>query len=103
LEADSLTKKQIVRRLAGEMGVSQVLAYQMVQRTLDSISDSVIEHGRIELRNFGVFVVKRRAARQARNPRTNEPVRIPARNAIVFQASDALLERLYRRRPESAS
>ena len=97
-----MTKKQIVRRLAGEMDVSQALAYRMVQRTLDSIADSVIEHGRIELRNFGVFVVKHRAARQARNPRTNEPVRIPPRSAIVFQPSQALLKRLQRSRPEIA-
>ena len=89
-----MTKKQIVRRLAGELNVSQSLAHQMVQRTLDSIVDSVLKHGRIELRNFGVFAVKHRAARQARNPRTNEPVRIPPRTVIVFQPSRTLLERL---------
>ncbi len=89
-----MTKKQIVRRLATELDVSQALAYQMVQRTLDSIADCVIENGRIELRNFGVFLIKRRAARQARNPRTNEPVRIPARTVIVFQPSQTLVDRL---------
>ena len=45
-----------------------------------------IYKGRIELRNFGVFEVKRRAARKARNPRTNEEVLVPARNVVVFQA-----------------
>ncbi len=98
-----MTKKQIVRRLAGEMDISQALAYQMVQGTLDLIADCVIEHGRIELRNFGVFAIKRRAARQARNPRTNEPVQIPPRSAIVFQPSHTLLERLHRAAGDVAS
>ena len=99
VEVGPLTKKQIAKRIALELGISQALALRMVQRTLDSVVDAIVDNGRIELRNFGVFEIKARAARQARNPRTNEPVTIPPRHAVTFQPSKKLAELVNEARP----
>jgi len=80
-----LTKKEIVREIAAELNVDQVLTKRIVQQTFDKVLEALAKEGRIELRNFGVFEVRRRAARKARNPRTNEEVAVPARNVICFQ------------------
>ena len=80
-----MTKKEIVRRLAAEMNLDQSLTKKIVQRTLDMILETAIAEGRIELRNFGVFEVKHRAARKARNPKTNQEVDVPAKNVLSFQ------------------
>ena len=81
----AVTKKEIVRQLAAELNVDQTLAKRIVQRAFDSIIDTLIREGRIELRNFGVFEVKVRAARKARNPKTNEQVCVPAKSVVTFQ------------------
>jgi len=80
-----LTKKEMVRRIATELGVDQALAKKVVQRCLDMILEIVAKDGRLELRNFGVFAAKLRAARKARNPRTNEAVNVPAKSVLTFQ------------------
>lgn len=85
-----MTKKEIVREVSAKYGIDQGLAKQVVQYVLDSIVRSLEEEGRIELRNFGVFEVKRRAARVARNPRTNEPLRVPPKTIVSFQPGKRL-------------
>ena len=89
-----MTKKQIVRRIAQELNIDQTLTKKVVQRCLDSIIDSLAEKGRIELRNFGVFEVRRRAARKARNPRTNQEVLVPPKKVVRFQAGKKVAQRL---------
>ena len=81
-----MTKREIVQQIAVELGVDQLLTKKIVQKCLDSIIDALVQSGRIELRNFGVFEVKQRAARKARNPKTNQEVYVPARKTIAFQA-----------------
>jgi nucleoid DNA-binding protein len=85
-----MTKKEIVREVSAKYGIDQGLAKQIVQFVLDSIVRSLEKEGRIELRNFGVFEVKRRAARVARNPRTNEPLRVPPKTVVSFQPGKRL-------------
>lgn len=69
-----MTKKEIVRTISEEIGLTQLKTKEIVQKTFDAIVDTLVTDGRIELRNFGVFEVKRRARRKARNPRTGEKV-----------------------------
>ena len=80
-----MTKRELVRQIATELNIDQVTARKIVQRTLDSVLEAVAKSGRVELRNFGVFEIKRRAARKARNPKTNEEVFVPAKNVLSFQ------------------
>src|SRR5581483_274219 len=56
--------------------------------------DTLIQDGRIELRNFGVFEVKRRKPRKARNPRTGEKVDVEAKNVVTFKPGKEMEERV---------
>jgi nucleoid DNA-binding protein len=89
-----VTKREIVQTIAVELGLTQHQTEQIVQKTFDSIVNALVEDGRVELRNFGVFQVKKRKARQARNPRTGEKVMIGERLAVTFKAGRAVEERV---------
>ena len=80
-----LTKKDIVRTISEEIGLTQQQTKVIVQKTFDAIVDSLVRERRIELRNFGVFEVKRRAARKARNPRTGHQVSVPEKYVVIFK------------------
>ena len=80
-----MTKKEMARKIAEQSGISQLLALEVVQMVFDGITETLAGEGRIELRNFGVFEVKRRRARQARNPRTGETISVPERSVITFK------------------
>ena len=81
-----MTKKEMVRQIASELNVDQTLTKKIVQRCLDRVIEILAEEGRIELRNFGVFEVRQRAARKARNPKTNQVVFVPPKKVVRFQA-----------------
>lgn len=87
-----MTKKEIVKKISEEMGLTQLKTKDIVQRTLDEITRTLVEEGRIELRNFGVFEVKRRAPRKARNPRTSAKVDVPAKNVVTFKPGKEMEE-----------
>ncbi len=89
----------MVRRIAAELDVDQVLTKKIVQRTLDMVLDTVDEEGRLELRNFGVFQARIRAARKARNPRTNQEVLVPAKRVLSFQAGKKVAARFAKSPP----
>jgi integration host factor subunit beta len=84
-ESSVLTKKDIVRTISEEIGLTQQQTKKIVQKTFDAIIDSLVREGRIELRNFGVFEVKQRAARKARNPRTGRQVSVPEKFVVTFK------------------
>lgn len=89
-----MTKRDIVRVISEQVGVSQVQTREIVQRTFDAILETLAREGRIELRNFGVFEVKRRKARTARNPRTGDPVVVPDRFVIRFKPGKEMIVRI---------
>jgi len=80
-----VTKKDIVRTISEEVGLTQQQTKEIVQKTFDAIIESLVRERRIELRNFGVFEVKPRAARKARNPRTGEQVDVPKKYVVTFK------------------
>ena len=55
---------------------------------------TLVEDGRIELRNFGVFEVKKRAARKARNPRTGDKVFVPEKFVVTFKPGKEMEEKV---------
>jgi len=89
-----MTKKEIVKQIADQVGLTQVETKQVVQRTFEAIINAIATEQRIELRNFGVFEVKERAPRKARNPRTGEPVDVPAKKVVVFKPGRLMEERV---------
>ncbi len=80
-----MTKKEIVKSISDELGLTQLRTKEIVQKTFDAIVETLVEERRIELRNFGVFEVKMRAARKARNPRTGGQVEVPAKFVVTFK------------------
>jgi len=80
-----VTKKEIVKSISDELGLTQLKTKEIVQKTFDAIIETLVEDRRIELRNFGVFEVKMRAARKARNPRTGGQVEVPAKFVVTFK------------------
>ncbi len=101
-----MTKKEIVRTISEEIGLTQLKTKKIVQKTFDAIVETLVEDRRIELRNFGVFEVKERAARKARNPRTGEKVSVPAKFVVTFKPGKEMEERvreLERRAAEDAA
>ncbi len=89
-----MTKKEIVRTISEEIGLTQLQTKEIVQKTFDAIVDTLVRDRRIELRNFGVFEVKRRAPRKARNPRTSEKVFVPAKYVVTFKPGKEMEERV---------
>ena len=89
-----MTKKDIYKDLAEKYGITQLDAKGIVQGTFDAILEDLVRYGRIELRNFGVFEVKQRAARKARNPRTGEEVLVPPKKVVIFKPGRLMEDRI---------
>ncbi|MBN9521457.1 integration host factor subunit beta [bacterium] len=97
-----MTKKEIVRQLCEKANkekllkgsLTQLATKEIVQWTFDAIIETLVTDGRIELRNFGVFEVKQRKPRKARNPRTGERVDVASKNVVTFQPGKEMEERV---------
>ena len=89
-----MTKKEIVRTISEELGLTQLKTKEIVQKTFDGIIDVLATEGRIELRNFGVFEVKKRSARKGRNPKTGDAVDVPAKYVVTFKAGREMEQRV---------
>jgi integration host factor subunit beta len=105
-----VTKKEIVKTISDECGLTQLKTKEIVQRTFEAIIETLVEdpRHRIELRNFGVFEVKKRAARKARNPRTGDRVEVPAKWVVTFKPGKEMEEEVLKleeedRRREAAA
>lgn len=89
-----MTKKEIVKAISEEIGLTQLKTKEIVQKTFDAIVETLVTDGRIELRNFGVFEVKKRAARKARNPRTGEKVFVAEKFVVTFKPGKEMEEKV---------
>ena len=73
-----------------------------MQKTFDAIVDTLVTDKRIELRNFGVFEVKKRAARKARNPRTGDRVDVEEKYVVTFKPGKEMEKRVRNLEEEAA-
>lgn len=90
----TITKKQLVDTLANATGVDRAIVRQIVLTCFEQIIEELGKGNRLEFRDFGVFEVKYRASRNGQNPRTLQPVRIPARQTVRFKEGRMLREAL---------
>lgn len=97
-----MTKKEIVKTISEECGLTQLKTKEIVQKTFEAIIDTLVTESRIELRNFGVFEVKKRAARKARNPRSGERVDVPEKFVVTFKPGKEMEERVLQLQEEAA-
>jgi integration host factor subunit beta len=84
-QVKTVTKKELVHRIAEQTGVTKVVAKDVIQAFLNSIIDELSHGNRLEFREFGVFESRERAARLAQNPRTLEKVPVPAKRIVKFK------------------
>jgi len=89
-----VTKKEIIKDISEQIGLTQLKTKEVVQRSFEAVIDAIQREGRIELRNFGVFEVKRRQPRKARNPRTGEEVFVSARHVVTFKPGKEMAQRI---------
>ena len=92
----TITKKELVARIADKTGQTKVVAKDIIQSFLDEIIDELGRGNRLEFREFGVFEIQERAARKALNPRTREKVGVPARHVVKFKVGRLMKERVAR-------
>ena len=99
-----MTKKEIVKTICDRANkkkpplmkgnLTQLATKEIVQWTVEAIIATLVKEGRIELRNFGVFEVKQRKPRKARNPRTGARVDVEAKNVVTFQPGKEMEEQV---------
>ena len=91
----TLTKRDLVVRISNETGLVQQKVFDVVQRTLDHITDALAEGDAVELRNFGIMEVRLTRPRVGRNP--NQPGSsfvIPARATVKFKAGKVMRQKV---------
>ncbi len=88
----TMTKRELVIRVANKLGMTQSDVAKVIEGTFDTISQTLAEGERWELRDFGVFEVKTRASRIGRNPRTGDQVPVPERRVVTFRPGKKMKE-----------
>jgi len=100
----TLTKRDLVMRISEETGLVQEKVLDIVQKTLDYISEALAKGDKVELRNFGVFEIKVRKARIGRNPNAPETdVPIPERSVVKFKPGKEMRAAVLQLPPKAAS
>jgi len=89
-----MTKNELAEKVAERTGLAASQTRQVVETTIDVVSDELAAGGEVALAGFGKFSVSHRAARQGRNPSTGATINIAASKAAKFSAASALKKRL---------
>jgi DNA-binding protein HU-beta len=87
-----MTKNELARELAEEMDVPRRQVADLIEAMLEKITDVLKSGDKVQLTPFGQFKVRDRAARIARNPKTGEPIKVPATRVLKFIAGRTLKE-----------
>jgi len=98
----TVTKKELIDRIAASTGVNRTAVKAVVQSFLDQIIIELGRSNRLEFRDFGVFEVKYRKARMAQNPKTLEPVEVPPKRTVKFKVGRLMKETLAEPEPQGA-
>lgn len=91
----TITKKDLVDRIAEETGNKRVVVKKIIQRFLDEIVNELGSGNRLEFRDFGVFEIRARAARIAQNPKTMEKVYVPSKRTVKFKIGRLMKQQLF--------
>ena len=87
----TITKKELTRQVAAQLECTQAQAQEMADALFTGLREQLMAGNRIEIRGFGVLNVKHMKPRlSARNPRTGEPVTVPARRKVLFKPGKQL-------------
>jgi len=98
----TITKKELIDRIAERTQAKRVTVKCIVQAFLDEIIGELCQNNRLEFRDFGVFETRTRASRVAQNPKTLERVEVPAKRTVKFKMGRLMRENLSSPAVESA-
>jgi len=98
----TVTKKELIDRIAERTQAKRVSVKRIVQTFLDEIIQELCQDNRLEFRDFGVFETRTRASRIAQNPKTLERVEVPAKRTVKFKMGRLMRENLSNASPKSA-
>lgn len=90
----TVTKKELIDRIAESTNNRRVLVKKVVQQFLDEIVGELAKGNRLEFRDFGVFESKLRKARKAQNPKTLQPVAVPEKRTVKFKVGRLMKQQL---------
>src|SRR5580693_9066423 len=90
----TITKKELIDRIADTTNTRRVQVKRVVQQFLDEIVNELGKGNRLEFRDFGVFESKLRKARKAQNPKTLEPVDVPEKRTVKFKVGRLMRNKL---------
>jgi len=90
----TITKKELIDRIADSTGHRRVQVKRIVQQFLDEIIAELGKGNRLEFRDFGVFETKLRKARRAQNPKTLQPVDVPEKRTVKFKVGRLMKQKL---------
>lgn len=90
----TITKKELIDRIAENAGSRRVQVKKVIQQFLDEIVNELGKGNRLEFRDFGVFETKIRKARKAQNPKTLEPVAVPEKRTVKFKVGRLMKQKL---------
>ena len=90
----TITKKELIDRIAESSNSKRVQVKRVVQQFLDEIVNELGKGNRLEFRDFGVFETKLRKARKAQNPKTLEPVAVPEKRTVKFKVGRLMKQKL---------
>src|SRR5881296_2748313 len=90
----TITKKELIDRIAETTNTKRVQVKKVVQQFLDEVVNELGKSNRLEFRDFGVFETKIRKARKAQNPKTLEPVEVPEKRTVKFKVGRLMKQRL---------
>ena len=97
----TVTKRELVQRIAEKTGVQQINAKEVIQSFLDEIINELARGNRLEFRDFGVFEPKSKAQRVARNPRTGDKVQVPEKTTVKFKVGRLMKKKIQREDEEA--
>jgi integration host factor subunit beta len=90
----NITKKELIDRIARIHQVRSGMTKKVIQAFLDEIIEELAKGNRLEFRDFGVFAIKTRAAREGQNPKTLEKVHVPAKRSVKFKMGRLMKQKL---------
>lgn len=94
MSAKTLTRVELTDAIVREVGLTRQDSSNLLDRMLELISASLEQEGSVKLSRFGNFNVRRKAAREGRNPKTGIEATISARKVVTFKPSPMLKERV---------
>ena len=90
----TITKKELIDRIAEQTQAKRMVVKPIIQSFLDEIISELGKNNRLEFRDFGVFETRTRQARKAQNPKTLEPVQVPAKRTVKFKMGRLMKQKL---------